>query len=70
MTFIKIMSQIKQLWVRRELNQIMQGRRRVLKSGTAIERPPECQRHEWGEHERGSTPSSKGGSGGVPREKF
>ena len=51
-----------------------QGRRRFLKSGTAIERHRRSARAEGssgGEHERGHTPSRKGGgSGDVPREIF
>ena len=49
----------------------MQGRRRVLKSGTAIERLwPSAEGTSGGEHERGVSPSRKGGSGGKPREIF
>ena len=55
---------------------MVQGRRRVLKSGTAIERhrcSPSAEGTSGGEHERGSkglTPSPKGGLGDLPRENF
>ena len=57
----------------------IQGRRRFLKSGTAIgrhRRGPKARaggEHETragGEHERGHTPSRKEGSGDLPREMF
>ena len=50
-----------------------QGRRRLLKSGPAMKgqrrsRVPTVR--VGGEHERGRTPSLKGGSGDLPRENF
>ena len=53
----------------------MQGRRRFLESGTAIERQRRSARagggeREGGEHERGHTPSRKGGRGISPEKIF
>ena len=46
-----------------------QGRRRVLKSGTAKTRSS-ADGTRGGEHERGFSPSRKWGSGDLPRENF
>ena len=52
----------------------LQGRRRLLKSGPAMKaqrwrsRVPKVR--VGGEHERGRSPSRKGGSGDLPRENF
>ena len=48
---------------------IIQGRRRVLKSGPA-EEIIECRRHERGRARERDSPSRYGGLGGFPREKF
>ena len=51
----------------------MQGRRRLLKSGPAMKyqrRFTSAEGTSWGEHERGHSPSRKGGSGDLPRENF
>ena len=51
----------------------MQGRRRLLKSGPAMKgqrRSRVPQARVGGEHERGHSPSRKGGSGDLPRENF
>ena len=50
-----------------------QGRRRLLKSGPAMERRKRSLIGEGtrrGEHERGVSPSRKGGSGDLARENF
>ena len=56
---------------------LCQGRRRLLKSGPAMKyqrhlTSAKYQRHltSGGEHERGYSPSRKGGSGDLPRENF
>ena len=52
---------------------IIQGRRRLLESGTAIERrrrSPSAEGTSGGEHERGYDPFSLGGLGDLPHENF
>ena len=52
----------------------MQGRRRVLKGGTAIQRHRRSARAEGSSRGRARegdvSPSRKGGSGDLPRENF